>query len=422
MAGACLLDLTRLVSRLPDRTLTGVDRVELAWLADRLGAAAPLWVLVRTRFGFLLLDRTGAQGLMDRLQGRVPWGPLDLLGRLSRRGSVAHRRVLADLRRLALARSVHRRLWAMLRRHVPQGTPCINLGHTTLRADLLGQVRRAGLPVVAMVHDTIPLTHPHLSRAGTVGPFLTKMEVLCRHADLLIHTAAATRATTEAVLASLGPVPPGVVAPLGVSVPDPAPQDLPATLADMTRFFLSVGTLEPRKRQMMLLDLWEDLAKDPEVPCLPTLVLAGSRGWLSEAEFARLEASPLYGTTVLEVPGLSDGALAALYTRADALLMPSVVEGYGLPPLEAAALGCPVVLTDLPVYRETLGSFPIYVESDDMYLWRTVVKQMIAGPPAHRQQTTIVPPEWSQHVATVLQAVEAGRTTDAGVRGRADWD
>ena len=63
---AWLIDLSRSVSRLARGPLTGIDRVELAYLRYLLGRPEPLFGLVRTALGFVLLDRPGVQGILDR--------------------------------------------------------------------------------------------------------------------------------------------------------------------------------------------------------------------------------------------------------------------------------------------------------------------------------------------------------------------
>ena len=391
-----LLDVTRLVSRLRLGGLTGVDRVEAAWLRRALEHDGPVFCLVRTRWGWLLLDRAGGQALLQRL-GRAD--PDDAPLRWARGVAIdrAHR--------LGLAR--------LLRRHGAGGGVYLNTGHSNLTLFGLWAIGRAGLCRVVLVHDTIPLDHPQWARAGTVPRFRRKMRAVARHADRVIHTTATTRRVTERWLASFGRVPPGVVAPLGLDIAPPDPAAVPPRIAALPRFFLCVGTLEPRKNHLLLVETWEALARDPEVAALPPLVLAGRRGWLGPEAVRRLDASPLQGTAILEVSGLSDGALTALYDRAEALVMPSLAEGYGLPPLEAAARGCPVLVADLPVYHETLGALPVYLPPMQSYPWQTTIKQMLAAFGQARRVERAVAPRWQDHFKRALpelaQRVETGR-------------
>ena len=81
MPAARLLDLTRLASR-AGRVLTGVDRVEAAYLSALLAAPEPLWGLVRTRLGYLLLAEPDLRRLAPALLGEAPWTGGDLIGRI----------------------------------------------------------------------------------------------------------------------------------------------------------------------------------------------------------------------------------------------------------------------------------------------------------------------------------------------------
>jgi len=63
--------------------------------------------------------------------------------------------------------------------------------------------------------------------------------------------------------------------------------------------------------------------------------------------------------------GVDDTALSALYAGALAVVVPSRLEGYGLPAVEALAHGTPAIVTDLPPVREVLGDRPRYVPVDD---------------------------------------------------------
>lgn len=62
---------------------------------------------------------------------------------------------------------------------------------------------------------------------------------------------------------------------------------------------------------------------------------------------------------------VTDEDLARLYEHAEALVFPSLMEGFGLPALEALARGCPVIASDIPVFHEILGDVPQYFHPDD---------------------------------------------------------
>jgi glycosyltransferase involved in cell wall biosynthesis len=254
-----------------------------------------------------------------------------------------------------------------------------------------------GLPgarIVVLLHDTIPLDHPAFARAGVPRAFARKVAV-AGEADLLVFSSVAARDTARRHLLRM---PASVVAPLGTETPQPGVlPDLPG----LTRpFFLMLGTIEPRKNHALILDVWDRLP-DP-----PALVIAGRRGWADAALLARLDALKARLPQVIEAPGLPDPAVAALLRDARALLFPSLAEGFGLPPVEALAVGTPVIASDLPVLREVLGRNAVYLPPMDPYPWCDEVLRALSDPQPRRAPVRPLP--WESHVNAVLRTMQEG--------------
>ena len=393
MAGARLLDVSRLVSR-AGLVATGVDRVELAYL-DALIAAGdgPTFGLCRTALGFVLLDRRGMIALRRAIDtGAFP--PPDLLSRLNRRLTPAARQGQSLVRRHAIGRCRRGGLTRMLRRRMPQPFTYLNVGHSNLTRQVLRAVRACpGARIAVLIHDTIPLDWPDLQRPGTVPQFAAKLAAAQAQADLIICTSEACAADVRRHMAKCGRMPRLVTAHLGVTVPGPVAEDIPPGVMPLRPYFMVVGTIEPRKNHALLLDLWDDWG-----PGAPDLLICGRRGWRNAAVFARLDAGVPH---VREVADLTDGAIAALLDRSAGLLFPSLAEGFGLPPVEAAARGVPVVCADLPACRELLGNCAVYVDPQDRYSWEKEIKRLLQSPPGNRSDR-LVPPDWSAHFSTVL--------------------
>lgn len=399
---ACLIDLTRLVSRQGRAVLTGVDRVELAWLTQLLAQGGPLFGLVRTVIGVQLLNRHGCALVADMAQGKVDLPKPDLVSRLTRRGNPGRGAAETLLRRHAIARMSLMRAGRVLARHVPAGAVYLNLGHANLSDAVMRAVRRVrGVQIAALVHDTIPLDYPQFCRLGVAEEFVGKLAVIGRHADLVICSTRDAAARASAHLARLGRLPDVVVAPLGVALTAPDPSALPAGLDLATPYFVALGTIEPRKNIGLLLDVWADLPTPR-----PNLYLVGSRGWIGPQMAARLDAPP---QGVVELSGLPDGAAMALLQGARALMFPSQAEGFGLPVLEAAALNTPILSANLPVIRELAGDYPVYASGLDRYSWAIMTQAALQGPRNSGQHWDGTLPAWRDHVATVLARLNGNR-------------
>jgi glycosyltransferase involved in cell wall biosynthesis len=384
---AILLDLTRLASRAGYAVDTGIDRVERAWL-DRLASLpGPICALVRTRLGFLLLDRKGLGGVAPRLQRLTP-GRGALAGRLRRA------RLFGAMRVQARARCRPAGLGAMLRAYLPDGTVYLNVGHSNLEDSVFRAVHSVeGARCAALIHDVIPLDRPDLCRAGTEASFARRLHAVGAHADLAIYTTRAVADAAERHLGHLGRIPPAVIAPLAAPPVRPDVSLLPRRLPLDRPYFLTVGTIEPRKNHALLLDIWDGFHARLPAPDIPRLFILGARGWADAALLYRDE-------TVFEIPGLPDAAIAALMQKTAGLLFPSLAEGFGLPPLEAAQAGAPVVCNDLAVYRETLGDYPVYAPVTDRYPWERAITDLAQG--LGTPSKGFKGPDWADHFNPVL--------------------
>jgi glycosyltransferase involved in cell wall biosynthesis len=399
-----LLDLTRLMSRLGQGQPTGIDRVEAAYLAHLLALPAPCFGLVRSTLGYLLLNRDGMARFQDLLATQA-LPPADWLSRLVQRNPTRARAETA-LRQLAIARVPRLRLRSLLRAHLRQPFSYLNTGHANLTAASLRGIKRVGGTVVVLIHDTIPLDHPEFTRAPIIPVFNTKIAATAAHADLVIHTAQVTRAQTETHFARYGRVPPGIVAPLGITPRASVP---PARRAPP--YFVTLGTIEPRKNHGFLLDLWAELHRRLPAADIPHLLILGCRGWADPALFARLDSLTPHGQTVFEYADLPDDQVTALMAGSCGLLFPSHVEGYGLPPLEAASLGIAVIVPPLPIYRETLGNYPVYASLTDRCSWLETIIRLKAGAKQHEQadlgqggavRHAVKIPHWQDHFKLLL--------------------
>ncbi|MBI2940501.1 MAG: glycosyltransferase family 4 protein [Chloroflexi bacterium] len=126
-----------------------------------------------------------------------------------------------------------------------------------------------------------------------------------------------------------------------------------------TPFVLFVGTVEPRKNLVRLIQAYHRLRQRPGFT--HKLVIAGGLGWLYQDVFREIENLGLHDH-VLFIGYVADPDLPAIYSLADALAWPSLYEGFGLPPLEAMGCGTPVVTSNVSSLPELIGDAGITVD------------------------------------------------------------
>lgn len=134
-------------------------------------------------------------------------------------------------------------------------------------------------------------------------------------------------------------------------------------LGDERRFFLFLSTLEPRKNLAGLLAAYAALPA--AIRGAHPLVLVGQMGW-QETNFAAILMGMLARGEVRMLGYLRDELLPALYRRALALVYPSLYEGFGLPPIEAMATGCPVLVANVSALPEVCGDAALYCDPLDV--------------------------------------------------------
>lgn len=277
-------------------------------------------------------------------------------------------------------------------------------------ASLLRTWRRAGVPVHFIVYDLLPITMPEAFHTQSRERFAEWMTTI---SDLGDGLHCISRTTADEVATWLrehktGRQPAITSFELGAEAgKDRRSGDLDPLLEhamSVRPSLLMVGTVEPRKGHEQVLDamelLWESGAD-------VSLVIVGHRGWLVKQLAERLQMHAEKGKRLFWLDDADDATLEAVYQRATALLAASRGEGYGLPLIEAAQRGKPVIARSLPVFREVAGHYPSYFQTDTAeglatFLARWLVDRPPAGDhPAWRS--------WKESAASLQLAIKTHR-------------
>jgi len=144
---------------------------------------------------------------------------------------------------------------------------------------------------------------------------------------------------------------------------DPEPPGWPGALGNRP-YVLALSTVEPRKNLPCLVAAMDELLRRDRHRDL-RLVVAGRDGWGSAELDAALRRSQRAAARTVRLGWVPSALRDALLRRASVLAYPSIYEGFGLPPLEAMAVGTPVVASDLAVHREVLGTGALLVPAED---------------------------------------------------------
>ena len=143
------------------------------------------------------------------------------------------------------------------------------------------------------------------------------------------------------------------------------------------RFILFLGTLEPRKNVVRLLDAyaaWRRVSREPV-----SLVVAGGKGWFYETIFARAAELGLGDAVIF--PGFVPGdELPWWYRAAELFVYPSLFEGFGLPPLEAMACGTPTITSNVSSLPEVAGSAALLVDPEDTAGLTDAIARVLSDP------------------------------------------
>ncbi len=161
--------------------------------------------------------------------------------------------------------------------------------------------------------------------------------------------------------------------------------------------FLTVGTLEPRKNHAVLLDAFDYLW---ERGVAANLCIIGRKGWNIEKLENRLLNHPQLGRRLHWLADASDDDLVYGYKRAAAVICPSIAEGFGLPVVEAARMGCPVICSDIAVFREIGSDGVLYFPPNEPKSLASLLERWLASD-RHADSSSVSQSSWSDAVARI---------------------
>lgn len=140
-------------------------------------------------------------------------------------------------------------------------------------------------------------------------------------------------------------------------------------------FVLAVGSISHRKNYALILDLWDKKSND-----WPQLWIRGDKDSIFNSDKDVIERV-IHNPKIKWIEPIREEAMISLYQNAKMLLNPSLYEGFGLPNLEAMANGCPLIISDIEVFREVCDNVAYYEDPFSPELWEKRIEYLLNQPP-----------------------------------------
>jgi len=295
-----------------------------------------------------------------------------------RNAGAARLRGVDGPRRLVLPRRALTMAWERGLHPVPRAADVVH-------APTLLAPPRAGRPLVVTVHDAVPWTHPETLTPRGVRWHRAMAERVGRTADAVVVP---TAAVAEALHRWIDLPERVVVAGAGVSGRLARPDDAEARAiragAPAGGYLLSVATLEPRKGLDILMRALAAMPREHRLP----LVVVGQPGWGGVEPRRLAEDMGLGSGQVILLGRLPDADLAAVMSAAVGVVVPSRAEGFGLPVVEAMAVGTPVVISDDPALVEVGGDATLVTPVGDVGALTSALRDFLDQPSLRRGMAT----------------------------------
>lgn len=233
---------------------------------------------------------------------------------------------------------------------------------------------------VVTIHDLVPFRLPYTTRDRKREQFQLHRKVI-RETDAIFTVSEASKAD---LVALFGTDPDRIdvtyqavdVPPLSEEEEEWLDRDLARLKLERRNYLLFVGAIEPKKNLRTLLEAY--LRIDTDIP----LVIVGKKAWLWEAQLEPLERveESLAKERVRLLDFVDQDDLRILYAGALGFVFPSLYEGFGLPPVEAMALGVPVITSNVASLPEVCGDGALYVDPQSPAELRHALERLLGDP------------------------------------------
>lgn len=233
--------------------------------------------------------------------------------------------------------------------------------------------RGRGVKIIFVVYDILPILHPRWWPQNGGDIHTAWLKIIAKVSDKLVSISKSVSDEVEIWIQQNNIQTPKSIEykyfHLGADIDNSKPsKGLPKNAEEVlnklrsTKTFLIVGTLEPRKSHRLALVTFENLwSKGLDI----SLVIIGKQGWMVDELVEKIRNHPELNKHLFWLEGISDEYLEKVYVASTCLIAASEGEGFGLPLIEAAQKKLPIIVRDIPVFREVAGEYAYYFANDN---------------------------------------------------------
>ncbi len=251
----------------------------------------------------------------------------------------------------------------------------VNPNELAFEHQVFQAMRSVGVKVFCVVHDLIAVLQPEFSRDRDTRHLNDWLHRIIQYDGIVANSQTTLSAFEQWVVKEKITLPTGfqkhwfhLGADMQADINDAdvcGDKAVMGLIQSQTPYFMQVGTVELRKGHDDLLDGFEKLWTEG---VQLALVIVGRRGWKVQQVIDRIQRHAQLNKLLFWFNNADDAALHCLYRHAEAVVLASKAEGYGLPVAEGAWFGRPLLLRDLPIFKEIAQEGATYFSGNGMGL------------------------------------------------------
>ncbi len=290
------------------------------------------------------------------------------------------------------------------------GIPCLQFNtiflldaswsYLKIMEPIIQAARSSGVRVISCLYDLIPVDYPESCEENNRSSYIRWLSRAISWSDGFICISRAVAKRLKEYFASIGITDKTIewwhlgndFAKIEKNVIDPIIK---------SEYALVVGTLEPRKNHALALKAFEEGWSNGSIQT--SLVFAGKKGWKMDEFIEKIKNHSEWGKRLFWCESPTDQDLVNLYYHSKILLQTSYAEGFGLPIIEGGGYNKPIVLTDIPVFREIVlenGYFFRTGDADD--LQRALCESLQPG----SRKTKVLNKTWKESAKELKEVLQ----------------